>query len=92
METQVFVQTVGVEVELDRRLRRGDVLIIEARRDVRDGELVVAEGDGGAVVGRYVAAQPELLVHPLHTQGGPQRVQRQSLRVRGVVIGVRSAL
>ena len=68
------------------------ILIIEARRDVRDGELVVAEGDGGAVVGRYVAAQPELLVHPLHTQGGPQRVQRQSLRVRGVVIGVRSAL
>ncbi|HZM16179.1 MAG TPA: S24 family peptidase [Candidatus Krumholzibacteria bacterium] len=92
METQVFVQTVGVEVELDRRLRRGDVLIVEARRDVRDGELVVAEGDGGAVVGRYAAAQPELLVHPLQTQGGPQRVQRQSLRVRGVVIGVRSAL
>lgn len=88
----VFVQPVGVEVDLDRRLRRGDALIVEARESVRDGELVVAEAAGGAVVGRYTAARADLLVYPLEVPGAPQRVQRARLRVRGVVIGLRSAL
>jgi SOS-response transcriptional repressor LexA len=92
METRVFVQNVAVEVELDRRLRSGDALIVEARQDVRDGELVVADGEGGAVVGRYAATQPELLAYPLEFPGAPQRLRRDALRVRGVVIGLRSAL
>ncbi|MFQ5600690.1 MAG: hypothetical protein ACE5G2_09050 [Candidatus Krumholzibacteriia bacterium] len=92
MDTQVFIQPVEVEVDLDRRLRNGDALIVEARDTVRDGELVVAEGESGAVVGRYVATEPELLVYPLEKPGTPARVRREALRVRGVVIGLRSAL
>ncbi len=92
METHVFVQSVEVEVDLDRRLQRGDALIVEGRQTVRDGELVVADGDTGTVVGRFTAAQPDMLVYPLAAQGGPRRVRREALRVRGVVIGLRSAL
>lgn len=92
MQTHVFVQPVGVEVDLDRRLRCGDALIVEARESVRDGEIVVAEADDGAVVGRYATAQSDVLVYPLETPGAPRRVPRAGLRLRGVVIGVRSAL
>jgi SOS-response transcriptional repressor LexA len=92
METHVFVQSVENEVDLDRRLRRGDALIVEERQTVRDGELVVAEADSGAVVGRFAAAQPDMLVYPLAAPGGPRRVRHEALRVRGVVIGLRSAL
>ncbi|HZL85616.1 MAG TPA: S24 family peptidase [Candidatus Krumholzibacteria bacterium] len=92
METNVFVQAVEIEVDLDRRLRRGDALIVEERQTVRDGELVVAEADRVAVVGRFAGAEPDMLVYPLAAQGGPRRVRREALHVRGVVIGLRSVL
>ena len=92
MSTHVFVQPVGVDVDLDRRLRRGDALIVEARGDARDGEVVVAETEDGAVIGRYAAAQDDVLVYALETAAAPRRVPRAGLRLRGVVIGWRSAL
>ena len=92
MQTHVFVQPVAVEVDLDRRLRRGDALIVEARESARDGEIVVAETDAGAVIGHYATAQPDVLVYPLEAPGAPRRVPRAGLRLRGVVIGLRSAL
>jgi SOS-response transcriptional repressor LexA len=91
-EQQVFIQPVGVEVELDRRLRRGDALIVESRAAARDGELIVAESAFGACVGRWTAAAADVLLYPLESPSGPARVQRADLQVRGVVIGVRSAL
>ena len=92
MSTQVFVQPVGAEVDVDRRLRRGDALIVEARDVVRDGEIVVAESDAGPCVGRYTASAGEIVLYPIESAGAPCRARRESLRVRGVVIGVRSAL
>jgi len=92
MDTRVFVQPVNVEVDLDRRLRRGDALIVEVRDAARDGELVVAECGGGVGVGRYAAAEPEILLYPLDSGWAPARVPRAGLRLRGVVIGMRSAL
>lgn len=92
MERSVFVQPVGTEVGLDRRLRRGDSLIVESRTAVRDGELVVAESDVGPCVGRYVASAGELVLYPLETVGAPSRVRREDVHVRGVVIGVKTAL
>ena len=92
MQARVFVQPVGVEVDLDRRLHRGDALIVETRENARDGELVVAEADGGAVVAHYAATRPDVLVYPLEAPGAPRRVPRAGLRLRGVVIGLRSAL
>jgi SOS-response transcriptional repressor LexA len=92
MERNVFVQPVGAEVEIDRRLRRGDALIVEAREAVRDGEIFVAESGAGPCVGRWNAAASEILLYPLEVAGAPARLERQALHVRGVVIGVRSAL
>jgi SOS-response transcriptional repressor LexA len=91
MSNDVFVQTVDVEVELDRRLRRGDALIVEARQPVRDGELIVVENADGAWVGRW-GQSGEMLLYPLRVRGEPVRVQCDRVDVRGVVIGVRSAL
>ena len=92
MGPSVFIQPVKVGVDLDRPLRAGDALVVEARQNAREGELVVAEGEGGAVVGRYTTAQPDLLVVPIEIPGQPRRVHRDTLRLRGVVIGLRSAL
>jgi SOS-response transcriptional repressor LexA len=91
MESQVFVQPVGVEVELDRRLRRGDALIVETRLTARDGELIVAESECGACVGRW-ATGAEIVLYPLETAGAPARVRGEAVQLRGVVIGVRSSL
>ena len=92
MEHDVFVQPVGVEVELDRRLRRGDALIVEPRDAVRDGEIVVAESDLGPCVGQYATGAAEIVLYPLASGGTPSRVRRQDVHVRGVVIGVKSSL
>jgi SOS-response transcriptional repressor LexA len=88
----VFIQPVHVAIDLDRPLRPGDALVVEARQEAREGELVVAEEEGEAVVGRYTAARPHLVVVSLETVGEPRRVRRDTLRLRGVVIGLRSTL
>jgi SOS-response transcriptional repressor LexA len=92
MGPTVFIQPVHVAIDLGRSLRPGDALVVEARQDVREGELLVAETEEGAVVGRYTATGPHLLVVSLDAPGEPRRVSRNSLRLRGVVIGLRSAL
>jgi SOS-response transcriptional repressor LexA len=92
MGTQVFVQRVETEVELDRRLRRGDVLIVEPRDAVRDGEWIVAENGAGPCIGRYVQAAGELLLYPLGPGGAPAPVRYEDLHVCGVVIGVKTSL
>ena len=92
MSGHVFVQSVGAEVDLDRRLRRGDVLIVEARDAVRDGEIIVADSEFGACVGHFATGVGEIVLYPLEASGAPHRVRCEDLRVRGVVIGVRSAL
>ena len=92
MGPSVFIQAVNVAVDLDRPLRPGDALVVEARQEVEEGELVVAEGEGGTVVGRYTATRSHVLVVSLEIAGEPRHVHRDTLRLRGVVIGLRSAL
>jgi len=92
MEHEVFVQRVGAEVDLDRRLRCGDALIVESRDVVRDGEIVIAESDSGPCVGQYATRAAEIVLYPIAAAGEPARIRRQDLHVRGVVIGVKSAL
>ena len=92
MDRRVFLQPVNAEIELDRRLRCGDALVVEAREAVRDGEIIVAESEAGACVGRYVASAGEIVLYPLEAPGAPARLRREALHVRGVVIGVKSAL
>ena len=92
MSARVFTQSVGVEIDLDRRLRRGDVLIVEARDAVRDGEIIVADGESGACVGRFATGADEIVLYPLEAAGLSRRTRCEALRVRGVVIGIRSAL
>jgi len=92
MRSHVFVQPVEVEVDLDRRLRCGDALIVESRATVRDGEWIVAASDAGPCVGRYVQTAGDLLLYPLVPGGVPTRVRRDDMHVCGVVIGVKTAL
>jgi len=87
----VYVQPVKTEIELDRHLHSGDELIIERRQQARVGEWVVVESDAGACVGLY-SDKAELLLYTLETSGQPLTMQRHGLSVRGVVIGMRSAL
>jgi SOS-response transcriptional repressor LexA len=92
MSPPVFIQPVRVAVHLDRPLRPGDALVVEARQDAGEGDLFVAEGEEGVVVGRYTTSRTDLEVVSLEAAGKPRRVRRDALRLRGVVIGLRSAL
>ena len=87
----VYVQPVKTEIELDRHLHCGDELIVERRQQARVGEWVVVESDAGACVGLY-SDDAEMLLYTLETPGQPLAMQRRHLAVRGVVIGMRSAL
>jgi len=87
----VYVQPVKTEIELDRHLHCGDQLIVERREQARVGEWIVAESDAGMCVGLY-AETPELTLYPLETTGHRMALARHAVRVRGVVIGMRSAL
>ena len=91
MDHDVFMQPVRAEVELDRRLRRGDSLIVESRDALRDGEIFVAESAAGACVGRW-AQTGDLTLYPRESIGLPALVRREDLRLLGVVIGVKSPL
>ncbi len=87
----VFVQLVHAQVDLDRRLRHGDALIVEERAVLRDGELFVAESDTGAWIGRYAAGTDPFWMYSLDV-GSPKSLPRDTVHVRGAVIGVRSAI
>ena len=87
----VYVQPVKTEIELDRHLHSGDELIVERRQQARVGEWVVVESDAGACVGLY-SDNAEVLLYTLEAAGQPLSMQRCNLAVRGVVIGMRSAL
>jgi hypothetical protein len=87
----MFVQTVHAPVDLDRRLRHGDALIVEERAALRDGELFVAESAAGAWIGRYAAGTDPLWMYSLEA-GTPAALPRDTVHVRGAVIGVRTAI
>jgi hypothetical protein len=87
----VFEQRVHAQVDLDRRLRHGDALIVEERTTLRDGEWFVAESAAGAWIGRYAAGTDPFWMYSLEI-GAPESLPRDSVQVRGVVIGVRSAM
>ena len=87
----VFEQRVHAQVDLDRRLRHGDALIVEERTALRDGEWFVAESDAGAWIGRYAAGTDPFWMYSLEV-GAPESLPRDAVHVRGVVIGVRSAI
>jgi len=89
--SSLYIQSVRTEVELDRHLHSGDELIVERRQEARVGEWIVVESDAGACVGLY-SENTELLLYALETPGRPRTMQRQDVSVRGVVIGMRSAL
>jgi hypothetical protein len=87
----VYVQPVQVEVELDRHLHCGDELIVEQRAQARVGEWIVAESSAGACVGLY-SADTELTLYTLAVPQQMFSMKRENVNIRGVVIGMRSAL
>ena len=91
MGSHVYVQPVQVEVELDRHLHCGDELIVEQRARARVGEWIVAESDVGACVGLY-STDAELTLHRLEVSQQMFSVKRENVKIRGVVIGMRSVL
>ena len=91
MGNHVYVQPVQVEVKLDRHLRCGDELIVEQRARARAGEWIVVEGDAGACVGLY-SSDAEVTLYALEAPPQMFSMKRENLNIRGVVIGMRSAL
>ena len=91
MGSFVYVQPVKTEIELDRHLHCGDELLVEQRQRARVGEWIVTESNVGACVGLY-AADGDLVLYALEVPQQMFSVKRENVCVRGVVIGMRSAL
>ena len=91
MRSLVYVQSVKTEIELDRHLHCGDELIVEKRQHARVGEWIIVESDVGACVGLY-SEDVEVLLYALEVPQQMFSVKRETVSVRGVVIGMRSAL
>lgn len=91
MAPVVYVQPIKTEIELDRHLHCGDELIVERRHQARIGEWIVVESEAGACVGLY-SEGPELTLYRLESPGRSVALARHQVEVRGVVIGMRSAL
>jgi repressor LexA len=71
------------------QIRDGDLLVVEARRDVRDGETVVAAIDGnGAGLARYYREGDRVRLQPARGAHDPIVAPAERVEVHGVAVGV----
>ncbi len=86
---RTYVLRVRGESMVDEHIIDGDYIIVEARTEARDGEVVVALLDGEeATLKRLFHELDHIRLQPANPAMAPIRVQAESLQIQGVVIGV----
>lgn len=84
-----YVLQVSGESMIDEQIRDGDYVIVEDRKDVRDGDTVVALlADGEATLKQFYREGSKVRLQPANPDFEPIIVDRQDIQVQGVVIGV----
>jgi hypothetical protein len=79
--------------ELPKDLYRpGDVVVVEARREIKAGEVVIAARGDRGVIYRHVPGASEVRLRAGGTDAPDLRVPVSDLILVGVVIGLRRAL
>ena len=85
--------TFGLEVEgdsmIDEQIRPGDFVIVEQRRNVRDGDTVVALlADGEATLKKMYREGRRIRLQPANRKYKPVYANVGEVEIQGVVIGV----
>jgi repressor LexA len=85
-----YVLQVKGDSMIDEQIRDGDYVIVENRRNARDGEMVIAllDGERATLKKLYREAAGKVRLQPANARMKPLLVDADALRVQGVVIGV----
>ncbi len=86
--TPCYVLRVRGDSMVDEGILDGDYVIIEAREQARDGEIVVALVDGHeATLKRLQRRSGEVLLHPANAAMEPMRYAPERVAIQGVLVG-----
>jgi len=86
---KLFVLRVQGQSMVDEQIRDGDLVVVEERRDARDGETVVALVEGtDATLKRFFREGPVIRLQPANVDMDPIRVPADRVQVQGVVVGL----
>ncbi len=85
-----YVLQVKGDSMIDEHIRDGDYVIVESRKNARDGEMVIALLDDDKVTLKklYRESSGRVRLQPANARLKPIYVDGDALRVQGVVIGV----
>ena len=74
---------------IDEHIRDGDLVVVEDRKTVRDGEMVIALLDGSDVtLKKFYRENGHIRLQPANDAIAPIVVESDSVQVQGVVVGV----
>lgn len=74
---------------IDEQIRDGDTVVIEAREDARNGEMVIALVDGESVTMKQYHRQGAIIkLEPANPAVPVLKLAEERVRIQGVVIGV----
>jgi repressor LexA len=87
---ETYVLQVKGDSMIDEQIRDGDYVIVESRKNARDGEMVIAllEDEKATLKKLYREAGGQIRLQPANPKMKPIYVDGRDLRVQGVVIGV----
>lgn len=87
---ETYVLQVKGDSMIDEQIRDGDYVIVESRKNARDGEMVIAllEDEKATLKKLYREAGGQIRLQPANPRMKPIFVDGRDLRVQGVVIGV----
>jgi len=74
---------------IDEHIRDGDLVVVEDRKTVRDGEMVIALLDGSDVtLKKFYRENEHIRLQPANDAVAPIVVESDAVQVQGVVVGV----
>ena len=74
---------------IDEHIRDGDLVVVEDRKTVRDGEMVIALLDGSDVtLKKFYRENGHIRLQPANDAIAPIVVESDAVQVQGVVVGV----
>jgi len=84
-----FVLRVSGSSMIDEQIRDGDYVVVESRRDARDGETVVAVIDGEEATLKKLRRRGRMIrLEPANATLAPLEVPARRVEIRGVVRGL----
>ncbi len=87
---ETYVLQVRGDSMIDEQIRDGDYVIVDGRRAVRDGEMVIALLDGERATLKKLFREKDgrVRLQPANARLAPIVVEAERVQVQGVVIGV----